>query len=256
MKPFLDEIRVLNNQYYEWLKDNTILHDISDGTIEINSPFINHQNDHIQIYVKRYSDVELLITDYGDTVANLEMAGCNISGHRKEMFEKTLKSFGIKLNKTDNSLYSIATKLDFNHKKHNFLQSILSINDLFYTSRSNVVSLFNEEVTKWLEEIEAPFISDVKFTGESGFDHRFDFVISKSKSKPARFIKLINNPDKDSWRQSMDFIDVSKVREFKSIVLLNDNGKNTDKLIRAFSTCEIEAVNWSSHQQNKDVFVA
>lgn len=35
----------------------------------------------------------------------------------------------------------------------------------------------------------------VKFTGKSGYDHLFDFVIPKSRQQPERIIQAINRPN-------------------------------------------------------------
>ncbi|WP_418888699.1 DUF1829 domain-containing protein, partial [Methanothrix soehngenii] len=37
----------------------------------------------------------------------------------------------------------------------------------------------------------------MKFTGKSGYDHLFDFVIPKSKKRPERILQAINRPSRD-----------------------------------------------------------
>ncbi len=49
-----------------------------------------------------------------------------------------------------------------------------------------VLSLFYEDVVTWLDLHEIRYTPKVKFTGKSGFDHLFDFVIPKSRSSPER----------------------------------------------------------------------
>ena len=36
----------------------------------------------------------------------------------------------------------------------------------------------------------------VKFTGKSGIDHLFDFVIPKSRVRPERSLRTVNRPNK------------------------------------------------------------
>ena len=49
---FSTEIKELNSQYFDWLRDNTILREINDDWTEITTPFLDRHNDCLQIYVK------------------------------------------------------------------------------------------------------------------------------------------------------------------------------------------------------------
>ncbi len=71
---------------------------------------------------------------------------------------------------------------------------MLTVNDLFYTARSQVKSLFLDDVTQWLDLALVRYIPMVNFLGKSGFNHRFDFAIPKSQNYPERLIQTINNP--------------------------------------------------------------
>jgi hypothetical protein len=71
-------------------------------------------------------------------------------------------------------------------RKHNLLQAMLAVNDLFFLSIQMVASLFYEDVVSWLDTNEIRYTPNVKFTGKSGYDHLFDFVIPKSRRQPER----------------------------------------------------------------------
>jgi hypothetical protein len=58
---------------------------------------------------------------------------------------------------------------------------MLAVNDLFYLAEPFVKSLFFEDVVAWMDESEVRYTPKVKFTGVSGYDHLFDFVIPKSR---------------------------------------------------------------------------
>ncbi len=61
-----------------------------------------------------------------------------------------------------------------------------------------VESLFFEDVVAWLDMNEIRYTPKAKFTGISGYDHLFDFVIPKSRKQPERMIQAVNRPVRDS----------------------------------------------------------
>ena len=69
-------------------------------------------------------------------------------------------------------------------RKHNLIQAILAVNDLFYLARSSVESFFFEDVANWMDETDIRYTQRVKFSGRTGYDHLFDFVVPKSRREP------------------------------------------------------------------------
>src|SRR5690348_10746143 len=90
-----NEISSLIDDYHRWLKDKTILRRIGDWT-EITTPFLDHNNDMLQVYASK-SGGEYVLTDDGATLNELESSGCSFdSPRRKELLQITLNGFGIK----------------------------------------------------------------------------------------------------------------------------------------------------------------
>jgi hypothetical protein len=58
--------------------------------------------------------------------------------------------------------------------------------------------LFYEDVVAWLDTSDIRYTPNVKFTGKSGYDHHFDFVIPKSRQQPERILHAITRPSKDT----------------------------------------------------------
>ena len=56
---------------------------------------------------------------------------------------------------------------------------------MFNLSQETVTSLFKEDVELYLLSNDIYFSKDIKLTGKSGFDHNIDFLIPRSKNKPA-----------------------------------------------------------------------
>ena len=104
--------------------------------------------------------------------------------------------FGVKLGKDE--IYVEASVEDFPQKKHNLLQAILAINDMFVMAEEHVLTLFKEDVALFLETRHIPAFSDFKLSGKSGLDHKFDFGIPKTTGKPERILQTINNLSKDN----------------------------------------------------------
>src|SRR5215213_7708892 len=69
---------------------------------------------------------------------------------------------------------------NFAEHKHSLVQAMLAVNDLFYLAAPTVASLFREDVALWLDRNEVRYIPKIKLTGESGYDHLFDFVIPRA----------------------------------------------------------------------------
>ena len=64
----------------------------------------------------------------------------------------------------------------------------------FYLAKPMVESLFYEDVISWLDVNDIRYTPKAKFTGISGYDHLFDFVIPKSRRQPERMVQAINRP--------------------------------------------------------------
>ena len=212
----------LINNYVGWIKERTSFRSIDDW-VEITTPFLDRHNDHIQIYVQETKDGYLL-TDDGYTIRDLEISGCALNTpKRKALLEANINGFGVNLN--GKAIEVFADEYNFAQKKHNLIQAILSVDDLFYTAQANVESLFREDVSKWLDSNEVRYIPDIIFSGQSGLEHRFSFVIPKSKAEPERVLQAINNPTKNSVELFVfAWIDTIKARPegTKAYAILND----------------------------------
>ena len=129
----INEIQSLFNKYLVWLQDKTVLRQI-DEWVEITTPYLDRHNDYLQIYVKRDND-GFVLTDDGYIISDLRLSGCNLeSGTRKNLLKQTLNGFGI--NMKERTLFVHAAAGNFALKKHNLVQAMLAVNDLFYTATS------------------------------------------------------------------------------------------------------------------------
>lgn len=252
-----NDIQKLIDNYVAWLKDNTQLRQIEDW-VEISTPYLDRHNDFIQIYAKK-NNGGYLLTDDGYTIDDLEMCGCNITHNRQELLQTTINGFGVQL-LDDKRLEVYATRDNFAMRKHNLIQSMLAVNDLFYTVKPVVESLFLEDVTAWLELNEIRFTPNTSFAGKSGYIHNFQFIIPASKKKPERILQTLSHPDKERTQSlAFSWIDTKNVRPRESTIyaFLNDSGQAvSSSVIDALNQYEIRPILWSQRDAIREELAA
>ncbi len=255
----IDEVQLLLDRYWRWLQDETGLRQVGDW-VEITTPYLDRHNDCLQIYAKPH-DGGFLLTDDGYTVEDLEQSGCTLdSTRRKALLRTTLNGFGVRIDGTTNALEVRTSADDFALRKHNLLQAILAVNDLFYAASSSGSSLFHEDVVTWLDDSDVRYTPNVTFTGKSGYGHRFDFVIPKSRVRPERVLRAINRPSRDT-AQAMTFawIDTREVRisESRAYAILNDSDLSvTPQVLDAMRNYDVTPILWSHREDALEVLAA
>lgn len=252
------EIERLLEEYRTWLRDKTEVRGIDGAWVEITTPYLDRHNDALQIYARRENGGYVL-SDDSYTIHDLEAAGCALNtDKRHDLLAMTLNGFGVKLN--ENALEIHATAENFPLRKHNLIQAMLAVNDLFYLAQPLVASLFYEDVVAWLEENEIRYTPKVKFTGRSLFDHLFDFIVPKSKRQPERILQAINRPTRETAQAFiLAWVDTRDVRpsNSKAYAVLNDTGQAVSaSVLDAFRNYEIHPVTFSQRDAVIDELAA
>jgi hypothetical protein len=240
------EIEKLLRNYREWLKDKTTLRQVNGEWVEITTPYLDRHNDALQIYV-RSENGALVLTDDSYIIHDLEASGCKLDTEkRKDLLQMTLNGFGVKLN--HEAIEVQATPENFPLRKHNLIQAMLAVNDLFYLAKPIIESLFYEDVVAWLDANDIRYTPSVKFTGISGYDHHFHFAIPKSKKQPERIVQAITRPTRD---YALLFInawgDTRQVRaaDSKAYAVLNDEQPISGAVVDALRNYDIRPVPWT-----------
>lgn len=237
----------LIDQYVAWLRQKIKLRDLRSDWVEITTPYLDRHNDYLQIYM-REKDGQILLSDDGHTIDDLIQSGCSLdSPKRQQLLKQTLAGFGIR--ERGNHLEVLATPQSFPMRKHDLLQAMLAVNDLFCLAVPMVASLFFENVITWMDSVDIRYVSGAKFTGKSGFNHHFDFVIPKSKSRPERFVEAVNVPSRQKAEQlAFKWEDTKEARSSKSVAYAVINDRDTDvaePVLEALRRYEINPVRWS-----------
>ena len=97
--------------------------------VEITTPYLDRHNDALQIYA-RSENGAFVLTDDSYIIHDLEASGCKLDTEkRKDLLQMTLNGFGVKLN--HEAIEVQATPENFPLRKHNLIQAMLAVNDLF-----------------------------------------------------------------------------------------------------------------------------
>ena len=242
-----NDIQTLLDCYSTWLKDRTKIREVEDY-VEITTPYLDRHNDYLQIYAM-FLDGGLVLTDDGYILDDLELSGCKIdSPKRQSIFHTILKGYGVEEN--HGALVVKVIPDNFSLKMHSLVQAMLAINDLFYLATSTATSLFYEEVKTWLDISKIRYKPNIKFTGKSGLDYHFDFVLPKSNMQPERILRAINHPDRKAAKViAFSWIDVKEVRpsETRAYAILNDSKKTvSDNVMDAIRNYDVHPIRWSN----------
>jgi Domain of unknown function DUF1829/Domain of unknown function DUF1828 len=247
----------LVRSYADWLKTKFTAKDVN-GVCEITTPFLDRHNDRLQIYVAK-TDRGLRLTDDGYILNDLEMCGCSVeTSQRQAILHVMLAGFGVQ--EKNGELFIEASVENFPRKKHALVQAMIAVNDMFLTAKKTVTSLFFEDVQNFLEELDVRFTPNVGFTGKSGYLHRFDFVIPKSRLRPERLVRAINNPTRETATALLfAWTDTKEVRPANSIAyaFLNDRDRPLKQDVHsAFDHYDVKMIPWSHKDQFKEELAA
>lgn len=245
-----NDMKGLIQGYYKWLMDNTSWRQINE-VMEITTPFLNRHNDFIQIYIQQLDNGCIRFTDLGETIADLEMSGCDIQkGRRKKLLTQTINGFGVRLDGDD--LFVDTTKENFFLAKHSLLQAIMSVDDIFYSAKpANPEAFFFEDVEAWLDSLEIRYTPRVTLVGRSQFQNYFDFAIPRSKNSKERLIKLVNRPTSDAARLALfSWSDIQEEREASFYVIYRKPENKDDANFKtAFNSYDATPIPWDSREK-------
>jgi hypothetical protein len=253
----IQDIQHLMDAYHAWLRDKSTLRQIDDW-VEITTPYLDRHNDYVQIYAQR-SNGGFTLTDDGYTLGDLEQIGCKLdSRKRQDLLRMTLNGFGVQLE--GSALRVHAAPENFSLRKHNLVQAILAVNDMFYLAVPMVASLFYEDVVAWLDIHDVRYTPKVKFTGKTGYDHLFDFVIPKSRQQPERIVQTINRPNRNTAQAVvLSWVDTKEVRspESRAYALLNDTEQEVSlAVVDALRSYDVRPVAWSRRESVREELAA
>ena len=245
------ECERLVSEYLAWLRKGLSAERVGEAC-ELTTPFVDRHNDQLQIYAVRENG-KILLSDDGYIISDLRSSGVDIRGERRrDMLQTILNGFGVHVD--GNELKVEASQSNLGQRVHNLVQAMIAVNDMFMVAQAHVVSLFLEDVQKFLDSNGVRYSPQVKIPGKSGFDHAIDFLIPRSPRKPERLLKAINAPNRNSVRNYL--FTVSDTREIRrpqpaALAILNDQEHDiSEEVFEAFKSYDVAAILWSQRQRH------
>lgn len=245
-------MKELVNSYVEWIRKGLSLREVGNGWHEVVTPFLNHRNDMIELFLKQENE-QIIISDGGNTLNELILSGVDIdrSSKRIDELNTILRSFGISKN-GGNELFAKTDEKKFPEVKHRLIQAVLSIDDLFVLSKPKVESFFIEDITTFFDLNEVIYVKDTTFIGKSGFSHKFDFTLPKIKQRKEVTIKALNSPRKDRIGDVIWMIEDSRLLrpDMEGLVIINNENEIPSDIYSALNEYKIPFFAWPQRNDN------
>lgn len=154
---------------------------------QVRTPFVYPDGDYINIYVMRNFD-QIIITDAGETFANLSLFGIDIRRSKKRSYilNEVLKNQKVYLK--EGELYVIIDNNDLNFYNHLSMgimrlgQAISRISDIIFTQEKPRKNFFVNNVSNFLKEKTINYEMNYKLKGISENEFVFDFYIKHGKT--------------------------------------------------------------------------
>ena len=261
MSGILNPIKV-KEDYIKWLEKEITVVKKENEYLEINAPFLDRYNDYLQVYAKIEKN-EILLTDDSYIINNLINSGVDISSDkRKQLLNSFAKKYGIEIK--NKSLCIKTSREDFPQKILILTQAMINIDDMFMLSKNRVASLFLDDIKSFMDNNEIFYTPDVSFIGKSGFYYSYDFLPQRSKTKPARLCKAINNPNRQNAQNTLFMWndtkytreDIDSINTTKLIVFLNDENGIDPKVIECFQNYDVNTILWSKKEESLNLLTA
>jgi len=255
-------ITPLINSYYDFLKGKTsVITETGTNWVVISTPFIGLFNDTLDIYAKMDSaNNKILLSDDGVTLKNLDLIGATISHSpkRKEIVQRILSNYDVQID-PNNEIVVQANESSFAQKKHNLITAISEINDLYVLSKSNVMSIFKEDVRGYLDEQNIIYTPYFISKGSVGIEFTFDFQIAYHKKEIV--IKSFNSINKLNLPQFLfTWEDIRSARkkiaqkDVVGLAIINDSEKEVkSEYLEALKIKNTEYILWSEREKPENV---
>lgn len=221
------------SEYHKWFQDKTqILKDEMTGWYSISTPFVGLFNDTIDIYAKSDNNGQITLSDDGQTLVNLELAGTVVSRSpkRKEWLDMILLNYGITL-ADGNELQTISTEHNFPQKKFNLISAIIEVSDMAMMAKHTISSLFKEDVRSFFDEQQMIYTPEFIAKGSTGIEFTFDFQIAGRKKELV--VKSFNSLNKMNvpnflfgWEDIKESRERISGKKLDGIAIINDLDKD------------------------------
>ena len=227
---------------------------------ELTTPFLDRYNDCLQVYLKLDSEGNITITDDGYSINNLISTGFKLkpNSKRKQKIERLIKVYSLQI--IDNAIVGTASPDDFPQKFQQFIQVMLSIDDMVEQISENPKDFFIEDVVSFLKSKAIPFEKDFPLMGRTGSKYKYDFYFPKTSTKKDRFCKVFSKITKQkrdmvifNWLDTQEQRDKNQGNSELYVLLNNINIANMEDIV-ALKNYDIRAICFSNKAEVVKIF--
>ena len=251
------DIQNMISDYANWLKSKITVEKFGEY-YELTTPFLDRYNDYFQIYIKQCLDGSIEMTDDGYILNNLINSGVSLNTKkRKGLINNILKNYSLELH--NNEIMARGTIDTFPQIKHQMVQAMLLLDDMFELSPENVKDFFIDDVQLFFDKNEIYYTKNFSLIGKTGTQINYEFHFQRTKNKPERFCKTINRINEQKRNITIfNWIDTLEKRnnEGNLIILLNDENKIKTEDINAFKSYSIHPILFSNKKEIKNMVSA
>lgn len=257
------DITQISKEYFDWIKNNNHF-TINKNIIQLSTPVVDSFGDNINIILKQEGD-KIRISDDAYVIWNIEAHGLNITNKNSKRYNllNSILSFdSVSLDPNTNEIYKLSTMKNIGQNIHEVIQSISKISDLMYLNKSNVKSVFSEDVFNYLKENKEhyDYFPNLQIIGHSKLAFNFDALFT-TKNKIKKLSKFYNSFSKSTVENVLvSWLDTIKSREerfdgsLQMAIVVND--ENTKTLSRdyldALSEYDIDVIPFSDKKKFKE----
>lgn len=248
------KVQKLIEEYANWLKSEITFEQMGEY-FEITTPYLDNANDYLQLYVRQDGD-SIYFTDDGAIIDGLAKNGVQLTSARKEQLKGIMLQYGVKIE--GNELTSKAPLGLFPQKNHMFIQAMLRADDMLMTAKNKVTSFFLDDIQEFFLRKDIYFTDNVQFTGISGFAHTYEFLLQRTRNKPERLCRAVNNPKRSTMENvlfSWNDTKPSRKNDSQLVVFLNDQNPIGKGVEDALSNYEAKVIRWSERESNKSLSI-
>ncbi|KAA9295248.1 MULTISPECIES: DUF1828 domain-containing protein [Aerococcus] len=244
---------LLINDYLEWYKSKIKIKQLKKAD-EIITPYTNHLNDRIPLFILWHNDSTLQLSDDGMTLDELDMMGLNYRTEtRQGLLDNIIKKYALELKNNTIITKKISIK-DFPQKKHDMIQAILSVYDLLNLNQSNTHSVFKEDVYDFFYEHEFGGNIEPSFIGSSSINYKIDYSLGATKWRPNVMFQFFSKPSFDNIvSQKFIYEDLKEEPQFiqhgLKFVIISEKDSISERNKKAAKEADVEIIPFS--QQNE-----
>lgn len=214
---YTQEINDISENYYDWLKNNHKFTPVGEESVELYSPVLDYFGDSISVNISKRDDGYYL-SDFGETLWNLELAGVDLTADKKskryQLFKNIIDYDGLTYDEINHEINKLTSKSNLPQSLHDFVSALANVSNLAVTKKETTISLFKDEVMHYFLEnrdtLYPEVFPDVSVQGKSKLIHKFDLAFP---GKQTEYIKIMKSINKSNAKNILfDWHDVEEYR--------------------------------------------